>query len=196
MGNYYQGKYTPDNKEKYLGNPDNITFRSSWEFRAFKYCDNSPKVIKWASEEDIIPYISPLDKRMHRYFMDLKVVTIDEYGKHVITLIEIKPDAETRPPVKKGKKKERYLQEVKTYIVNQAKWAAARSYCAKRGWNFAIWTEKNLLPENDSSVKQLKAQRGYEEKMKRTFKKKKSSTQLLAIQRAKGEINKKLSKDS
>lgn len=192
MGNYYQGKYIVENAEKYIGDVNKIRFLSSWEFRAFKYCDNSPRVIKWSSEEDIIPYISPIDKRAHRYFMDLKVITIDEAGIPQTTLIEIKPDKETRPPVKQGKKKERYLQEVKTYIINQAKWNAARAHCAKRGWVFAIWTEHNLLPEKDSSVKQLKAQRGYEEKMKKSFKKKKSSVQLAAIKRAKSEINKTL----
>lgn len=192
MGNYYQGKYIVENAQKYEGDPSKVTFRSSWEFRSMKYCDNNPKIVRWSSEEVVIPYKSPLDNRVHRYFMDLKVVMLDEHGRSQVTLIEIKPFKETLPPTKVGKRKDRYLQEVKTYIVNKSKWAAAQQYCLKRGWNFIIWTEKELLPESDSSVKQLKQQRGYEEKMKRSFKKKKSNLQLKAIQRAKVEIKKKL----
>jgi hypothetical protein len=30
------------------------------------------------------------------------------------------------------------------YGKNQAKWKAAREYCADRGWNFQIMTEKQL----------------------------------------------------
>jgi hypothetical protein len=33
---------------------------------------------------------------------------------------------------------------VKTYGVNEAKWKAAKSFCADRGWNFIIMTEKEL----------------------------------------------------
>lgn len=192
MGKFYQGKYIVENVQKYEGDPNNVTFRSSWEFRSMKYCDNNPRIVRWSSEEVIIPYMSPIDKRVHRYFMDLKVITLDDYGKPKVTLIEIKPFKETLPPKKQGKKKERYLQEVKTYIVNKAKWAAATKYCLERGWEFKIWTEKELLPESDSSVKKLKAQRDYEEKMKRSFKKKKTQQQLRAINKVKQEIVKKL----
>lgn len=183
MGKYYQGKYILECAEKYEGNVDNVVFRSSWEYRAFRYCDTNPKIIKWASEEVIIPYISPLDKKMHRYFMDLKITTIDEYGNRVVTLVEIKPEKETLPPTKVGKKKERYVEEVKTYLVNQAKWAAARKFCQMKNWNFVIWTENQLVPESDAGVKKLKSQRNYEEKMKMAFKKKKSNQQLAAIQK-------------
>lgn len=192
MGNYYQGKYIVENVDKYEGDHKNVTFRSSWEFRSFKYCDSNPKIKKWSSEEVIIPYISPLDKRMHRYYMDLKITTIDEYGMPVVTLVEIKPDKETRPPTKVGKNKKRYVEEVKTWLVNKAKWTAAETYCRKMGWHFVIWTEKQLLPESDHSVKKLKAQRDYEEKMKRAFKKKKTPIQLAHIKRAKAKIQGKL----
>ena len=189
---FYQGKYIVENAQKYEGDSSNVCFRSSWEFRAFKYCDASPKIISWSSEEVIIPYKSPLDKRVHRYFMDLKVTQIDEYGLPHVTLIEIKPDKETRPPVKKGKNNERYIKEMKTYITNQAKWQAARMFCQKKGWSFVIWTEKNLLPESDASVKTLKAQRTYEEKMKKSMKKTKSVAQQSAIRRTKQLIQGKL----
>lgn len=173
MGQYYQGKYKPENPKKYCGNHLDIVWRSSWEYIAFRFCDLNPSVLQWGSETEIIPYMSPIDGRMHRYFMDLKIWTKNSEGKIVVTLIEIKPDAETRPPEKKqGKRKDVFMREVATYVVNQAKWAAARALCEREGWNFVIWTEKQLKPESAASVQEMKAQRTYEEKMKKAFKKK------------------------
>lgn len=192
MGKYYQGKYTVLNENKYEGDAANVTFRSSWEYRAFVYCDNESKILSWASEEVIIPYISPIDRKMHRYFMDLKITRMDAYGRKVVTLVEIKPEKETLPPVKKGKSSKRYAEELRTFLVNKAKWAAAEKFCMEHGWNFVIWTENNLLPESNASVKKLKAQRGYEEKMKRSFKRKKSNAQLRAIQATRRKLQEKL----
>jgi len=192
MGQYYQGKYIVENAHKYEGDVNKVEFRSSWEYKAFHYCDNNPRIVSWSSEEVIIPYISPVDKRMHRYFMDLKIVEIDEYDRRKVTLVEIKPYKETIPPVKKGKKRERYAQEVKTYLVNQAKWKAARLLCMQKGWNFVIWTEKNLQPDSCNNVKQLKAQRGYEEKMKKAFKRKKTAGQLAAIKKTKQKLQERI----
>jgi len=173
MGQYYQGKYKLENPKKYSGDPNSATYRSSWELVAFRFCDLNPKVLQWHSEETIIPYISPIDGRMHRYFMDLKIWTKNSEGKIVVTLIEIKPDAETRPPEKKqGKRKDVFMREVATYVVNQAKWKAARELCEREGWNFVIWTEKQLKPESAASVQEMKAQRTYEDKMKKAFRKK------------------------
>lgn len=184
--NYYQGKYIVENSQKYEGNEKDVTFRSSWEYKAFHYCDTNHKVKRWSSEEVIIPYISPVDGRVHRYFMDLKIVTVDpDTGREVVTLVEIKPEKETLPPTKQGKKTERYKEEVKTYLVNRAKWAAATNFCKKRGWLFTIWTEKNLIPDSSPCIKELKAKTNYEQKMKKAFKRKKKPAQLAAIKKTK-----------
>ena len=193
MGNYYQGKYTLNHPEKYKGNSSNIVFRSSWEYKAFGFCDNNPSIAYWNSEETVIPYVSPLDGRVHRYFMDLKVWIRAPDGSFKITLIEIKPYAETIEPLKKqGKKKETLLREYATWNVNEAKWAAARALCAKEGWNFIIWTEKELLPNMGDSVLKMKSQRTYEEKMKKAFKKKTSPQVALLAMHLKNKIKEKL----
>ena len=62
----YKGKYKPKYRSKYKGDPTKIIYRSLWERRFMVYCDENPNIIKWASEEVIIPYRSPLDKRIHR----------------------------------------------------------------------------------------------------------------------------------
>lgn len=136
----YKGKYIPKNPEKYMGNPQNIIYRSNWEQRMFYRLDVDPGVKRWASEEFSIPYINPIDNKLHRYFPDIFVETINN-DKFVI---EIKPDSQTKPPAKKARTTKRYLTEVSTYLVNQAKWDAASRFCEERGWQFKIATEKDL----------------------------------------------------
>jgi len=136
----YQGKFTPKHPEKYLGNPTNIVFRSKWELDLMMYLDNNTDIIGWGSEELVIPYRSPLDGKMHRYFPDIIVKT---KNKETI-LIEVKPFDQVKEPVVPRKKTQRFLNEAATYVVNQAKWKAAQEYCADRKWKFQIITEKEL----------------------------------------------------
>ena len=42
----YKGKFTPDNPSKYMGDVENIIYRSGWERRAMKYFDVNPGVLK------------------------------------------------------------------------------------------------------------------------------------------------------
>jgi hypothetical protein len=147
----YKGKFRPTNPSKYRGDPSKIIYRSSWECKFFRYVDKHPDVIWWASEEYIVPYRSPIDGKMHRYFPDVVVHKKLPNGSKVTTMIEIKPYAQTLPPNPKkknntpsGRVSRRYLNEVKTYGVNEAKWKAARNYCMDRGWSFIIMTEHHL----------------------------------------------------
>lgn len=173
--NFYQGKFKPENPSKYMGNVDNIVYRSSWEYKAFKFCDLTKHIVKWASEETIIPYISPVDGRPHRYFMDLKIWFTRQDGSIGIALVEIKPYAQTTPPVKKpGKKTSTFLEEVKTFTINTAKWEAAEALCRREGWLFVKWTEHDLQPGGKIDAKELQSQKLYEDKMKKAFRKKKS----------------------
>lgn len=136
----YQGVYKVRNPKKYEGDHTNVVYRSGWERSAFVWCDKNPRVKKWSSEEIQVPYIYEVDKKYHRYFVDLKIVMED--GKTI--LVEIKPKKETAAPIKKGKTKKRYLEEGLTFVKNQNKWEAAQKYARKRGWEFQIWTEETL----------------------------------------------------
>tara|TARA_Y100000385_G_scaffold244757_1_gene263038 strand:+ start:133 stop:567 length:435 start_codon:yes stop_codon:yes gene_type:complete len=140
----YKGKYTPLNKKKYVGNPNKIIYRSLWERKFMKYCDENDAIIAWASEEIIIPYISPVDNRIHKYFPDffIKVEQKDRSIKHI--LIEIKPKIQCSPPKVARRKTKYYLNEVKTWNVNQAKWKAAKEWCLDRKFEFKLITEKEL----------------------------------------------------
>lgn len=136
----YKGFFKPKNPGKYKGNPTNIVYRSGWELKFMIYLDNHPEVISWSSEEIIVPYRSPVDNRVHRYFPDFLVKKKD--GKTL--LVEIKPRAQTKPPEIQNKKSRRYITEVMTWGVNQAKWKAAEEYCADRKWQFLVLTENEL----------------------------------------------------
>ena len=139
MTKAYKGKYQVKNPEKYKGNPNNVVFRSSWELRFFNWCDKNPDILKWSSEEIVIPYKSPLDGKWHRYFPDVWMKTsTDTY------LIEIKPFKETQEPKKKTRVTQKYLYEVKTWGINSSKWKAAQEFCNDRKWKFKIITEKEL----------------------------------------------------
>ena len=140
----YKGKFRPHNIKKYRGNHKGIIYRSLWELRFMRYCDNTPSILEWASEELIIPYRSPVDGKKHRYFPDfwLKVKTAE--GEIKESVIEIKPKIQTKPPKKRSKVTRKYLREVKTWGINEAKWKAAEAFCKDRDWSFKIITEKDL----------------------------------------------------
>jgi hypothetical protein len=122
-----------------------------WEVKFFKWCDEHPDTIWWQSEELMVPYMSPLDNKMHRYFPDVIVKMKQREGAPKTIMVEIKPYKQTRPPDPRkknatptGRVSRRYLNEVKTWGVNDAKWKAARRFCHQRGWEFVIMTEKEL----------------------------------------------------
>ena len=140
---YKQGRYHPVNNQKYIGvhTPE---YRSSWELKFFQWCDKNPNVLEWSSESTIVPYVSPLDNRVHRYFVD-GAVALREGDNIKKYLVEIKPRAQTKPPTEsKNKKKTTLIYEKMTYAVNQSKWIAAEKFAKKRNMEFIILTEHEL----------------------------------------------------
>lgn len=146
----YSGRFKPKNPRKYKGDPTKIIYRSMWEFKFFRYLDTHPDVVWWQSEEVIVPYYSPVDGKRHRYYPDVVVNRKIPSGETKTLMIEIKPKHQTKPPDRskmktdKGRISRRYLNEVKTWGVNEAKWKAARAFCVQRGWDFDIYTEDQL----------------------------------------------------
>lgn len=140
----YKGLFKPRNPKKYRGDPTNIIYRSRWELVFMSYLDSHKDVIQWASEELVIPYRSPIDGKVHRYFPDFWVKKVDRQGKTNIVVIEIKPYAQTLEPKPQKRITKNYLSEVKTWGINSSKWKAAEEYCKDRGWEFMIMTEKEL----------------------------------------------------
>ena len=140
----YKGRFSPKNPKKYRGDPTNIIFRSLWERKVMQYLDENTNILEWASEEVAIPYRSPVDNRMHRYFPDFIVRAKSSDGSTKTMMLEVKPKAQTQEPKVQTKRTKKYLTEVMTWGVNQAKWSAAREYCLDRGWEFKLITEDHL----------------------------------------------------
>jgi hypothetical protein len=144
MGKSIKSRYKPEYPQKYKGNSDNIICRSSWERKFCRWCDLNENILEWGSEEFWIPYRSPVDNRVHRYFPDFIIKIREETGKIKTYIIEVKPKKQTIPPTKKSRVTKSYLNEVKTYAVNQAKWKAADEFCKDRMIEFKIITEDEL----------------------------------------------------
>ena len=141
---YYQGLFQPSNPRKYFGDVKNITYRSSWERRVMAYLDESDSILAWNSEELVVPYISPLDNQKHRYFPDFLVKAKTRTGVRTM-MWEVKPHIQSIPPPPPKRITRRYITEVARYGVNQAKWDAAKAFCATKGWEFIVLTEKDLF---------------------------------------------------
>lgn len=141
---YVQGKFKPKNVSKYRGDPTQIFYRSSWELKFCNWCDNHQDVISWSSETCIVAYISPADAKPHRYYIDFSVRLKDKNGKIKDLLVEIKPEAQCKPPKKPKKQTTGYINEVFTFGINQAKWKAADKFAIQQGKEFVVLTEKHL----------------------------------------------------
>ena len=140
----YKGKFSIKHRDKYLGNPTKIIYRSLWEKQFMEFCDNNPNIIKWCSEEIIIPYYFPIDKKWHKYYPDFYIMYKTKNQEIKESVVEIKPIKQVLKP-KRGKKRKRFLQENVTWVKNQSKWKYAGEYCKQRGWEFKIFTEKELF---------------------------------------------------
>ena len=140
----YKGKYHPSYPRKYKGDPTNIIYRSLWERKFMVYCDKNQNILEWASEEIAIPYRSPIDNRVHRYFPDFYMKVKETNGKIKNYVIEVKPAKQTKPPAKPKRQTKGYIREAYEYARNQAKWKMAKEYCADRQWEFKVVTEKEL----------------------------------------------------
>lgn len=144
MPEYKQGKFKIKNRNKYKGNPNNIVYRSGWELKFMKFCDMNENIIRWSSEEIVIPYKSPIDGRWHRYFTDFYVRVRTKTNEIEEWVVEVKPKQQTKPPSVQKRKTKKYINEVMRWGINEAKWEAADEYCKRKGMKFIILTEKEL----------------------------------------------------
>jgi hypothetical protein len=136
-------KWVPKHPEKYIGDVNNIIARSSWEIKMLNWLDNHPSVICFNSEGLVVPYLSPVDNRQHRYYVDFLAKMVLKDGSVKTYAIEVKPKAQCMKP-KPNKNKARMITEMTTYIINQAKWVHANEHCTKLGIMFLVLNEEDL----------------------------------------------------
>ena len=139
MGRFAQGKFNLKNPEKYVGNKT-PTYRSGWEFTFMKFCDEHPAIQQWASEAVRIPYRHPFTGKQTIYVPDFFIVYGDKNGKQRVELVEVKPANHTQKE-KLGKSRTNQAH----WVVNQAKWEAARAWCKQKGILFRIVTEEDIF---------------------------------------------------
>jgi hypothetical protein len=136
FNNTYKGKYTLKNPQKYLGDTQNVIYRSLWERKLCVYFDTNINVIQWSIEPIGIPYINPIDGKYHKYWIDFWIKVKDKNGNITEKLIEVKPYKFTQPPVKKSKVTKKYVEEVELWVINNSKWKAAKNLCEAKKWDF------------------------------------------------------------
>ena len=139
MSRFAQGKFNLKNPDKYVGTKT-PTYRSGWEFTFMKFCDEHPSVSQWASEAIRIPYRNPLSGKMTIYVPDFFVAYTDKNGKEKVELVEVKPYNQTDIN-KLGNSNSNKLH----FVVNQAKWSAARSWCKQNGIVFRVVNEQDIF---------------------------------------------------
>ena len=135
-----RGRFLPKHPEKYIGDTSKIFGRSSWEFKFFTWLDSTPSVLKWSSEEFSIPYLSPIDNKVHKYFPDAFVIYRNARGDIIKEIVEIKPYAQTIMP------KNPTDEQRKVVLINEAKWRAASAFASSNGMTFRILTERSIMP--------------------------------------------------
>tara|TARA_B100000212_G_C27243656_1_gene477065 strand:+ start:396 stop:830 length:435 start_codon:yes stop_codon:yes gene_type:complete len=139
MARFAQGKFNLKFPEKYAGNRT-PTYRSSWEYTFMKFCDEHPSVSQWASEAVQIPYRNPLTGKQTIYVPDFFIVYANKTGKQKVELIEVKPKNQS---IKENLGRSRANQA--HYVMNMAKWEAAKAWCKQKGIFFRVITEEDIF---------------------------------------------------
>ena len=143
-----KSQFIPKNAVKYTGSyPINI--KSSWERSFAQWLDLNESVISWSSENISIKYFDPVLNKVRRYYPDFFFKTIDKDNNLKSYLVEVKPNKETKPPTKSGRKSVKTIvHQENTYYTNMAKFDAASLFCKKMGYQFKLITEKELFRKN------------------------------------------------
>lgn len=149
-----QARFLPKNPAKYAGDITKIFARSSWELHVMKFLDSSAAVIKWGSEELVIPYIKPTDGKVHKYYPDFVVIYRDANGGIRKEILEVKPLKESLAESAKS------IHDKVALAINIAKWNAAEAFAAQNGMTFRVLTEKSLFVNKPKTPKKPKAQPG------------------------------------
>jgi len=163
-GETHQGYFKDlKNPGKYVGDPNLIIYRSSWEFALIKWCDSSPSILRWSSEPIKVPYydrVSKLDECkklgldpnnprnwvVKNYNVDFWV-EIDKGGSRPEKwFIEVKPKGKLKKPVPPSKtsslkEQKRFNMLAKEYLINEAKFAAIDEWAKRNGAYFYVFTE-------------------------------------------------------
>ena len=161
-----QGYYKVQNVNKYIGDPNLVIYRSSWEYSFCRWCDYSPSIIRWGSEPMHIPYydrvskleeckkygLDPNDPKnwvIKNYHTDFWIEIDKGNEKSERIFIDIKPAIKLKKPIPPNynaslKEQKKFVIDSKEYLINEAKFAAMSAYAEKNNMKFFIFTEETL----------------------------------------------------
>lgn len=141
------GYYPLKNPDKYINSDKRVIYRSKMELKFCANCDENPKIIRWASEEEFmaIQYIHPLKQKISKYYPDyyVEVQTKDGIKKY---MVEVKPRDMLKkpPPLHPNATRKQIINRNKklaNIATNLAKNRAASEWCKKRGIQYIFLTE-------------------------------------------------------
>ncbi len=157
---YQTGYYEMKNPKKYVGKSKPY-FKSSYEQRMMFWLDVNNNVLEWSYEPQYIEYLNQVptnspdwmrglvDFKVHKYFVDFYAKLLDNNGKEVKYLLEIKPHIQTQIPTEPKRKTKKsikkFYSDMQEYIKNSNKWEAAEKYAHQKGLNFTVLTERHLF---------------------------------------------------
>jgi len=139
--NVKRGVYILIHPEKYIGDCNNVIYRSGLELACFKFLDANSNVKRWGSEIVQIPYLDASTGKKRTYFVDLYFESITLNGSTDKVLVEVKPSNQTIPPRSDMKN---YRAAAAEYAKNISKWTRAREWASQNGARFEIITEKEI----------------------------------------------------
>jgi hypothetical protein len=165
-GQTYQGYYIVRNKEKYMGDPSLVVFRSAWEFSFCMWADYSDSILNWSSEPIKIPYYDKVSKLeecrklglnpnnpsnwvQKNYNTDFWIRIQKPDGNIEKWFIEVKPKHKLSkpkpvPPEAPLRDQKRFNRLAKEFLINEAKFEAMTSWTTRNGASFYIFTEDQL----------------------------------------------------
>ena len=145
---YAQGIYTIKNPHKYVGKGKPM-YRSGWELTFMIFCDTNDKILKWASESIVIPYLHPFKGKRTNYIPDFFIVYQDKFGK---------TNAEMKAPKFKDfiTEKVQNARQQAVVAINHAKWYSAKAYCKAQGMAFRVITEHQIFNKPQRSKRKKK----------------------------------------
>jgi len=165
-GETYQGYYKVKHPEKYVGDPNLVVYRSSWEHAFCRWCDFSPSIIRWSSEPIKIPYYdrvsrleeckkegldpnNPKNWVIKNYNVDFWIEVQKDEDETQKMFIEIKPSDKLKKPIPPPeeaslKEQRKFNNAAKEFLLNEAKWAAMNAWAEKNNAKFYVFTEKIL----------------------------------------------------
>jgi len=145
---FRQGLYKVIHPEKYVGDVNNVIYRSGWEKKFCIYCDNQPSIIEWSSEPFKIKYLNGSTFKEHTYYTDFYIKIQDSSDKSKKYIVNINQESQNKKPEIQSKRTLKALNSYKynldQYVKNQSKWVEAKRACEDAGFEFMVITEKFL----------------------------------------------------